>query len=357
MTAIERHQRLLPGVPLIDSPFFDQLIKEDYFSESERQTARSLHEKGYAVIDFPDPDILTKATRIREDMTPLFAAARRGETRFDGRLMPPRFQDAHHEFADVRSIAANPELLALLSKLYGRQAFPFQTLNFDKGSQQHPHTDAVHFHCLPKRFMCGVWVALEDVTADNGPLCYYPGSQQWAVHEAEHIVQSPKDLNNPASQAVYHDLWNALAQTTDTEKEVFLARAGQALIWTANLLHGGEHISDPDSTRWSQVSHYYFENCVYYKPMASHPVAGQIAFMHPENVLDGQEVPSCYAGQPLPEDYVSSCQNRHLGSPEPVPDDFDGERYLELNPDVRESGADPHHHYTTHGRLEGRQYK
>jgi ectoine hydroxylase-related dioxygenase (phytanoyl-CoA dioxygenase family) len=26
--------------------------------------------------------------------------------------------------------------------------------------------------------MCGVWVALEDVDAGNGPLFYYPGSQR-----------------------------------------------------------------------------------------------------------------------------------------------------------------------------------
>jgi len=357
MSAVDRHLKLLPGVPLIDSPFFQAISEQGYFTAAEQQIAIQLHEKGYAVLDFPDPEINQRADRIRATLEPLFAQARDGEHRFDGRLMPPRFQDAHHEFEDVRSIAANPQLLALLTKLYGRQAFPFQTLNFDRGSQQHPHTDAVHFHCMPRRFMCGVWVALEDVTVDNGPLCYYPGSHQWAVHEAEHIVADPKDLNSPPSQAVYHELWNALVKTHGVGKDVFLARKGQALIWTAQLLHGGEPIINPDSTRWSQVSHYYFENCAYYRPMASHPVAGQIAFLEPNNILSGEPVVSHYSGEPLPGDYLASCQHRTLGKPEPLPDDFDADAYLALNPDVKESGADPQHHYITHGRLEGRQYK
>ena len=31
---------------------------------------------------------------------------------------------------------------------------------------------------MPEGFMCGVWVALEDMDMDNGPLVYYPGSHQ-----------------------------------------------------------------------------------------------------------------------------------------------------------------------------------
>ena len=34
-------------------------------------------------------------------------------------------------------------------------------------------------------------------------------------------------------------------------------KRGQALIWAANLLHGGDPIGDPQSTRYSQVTHHY----------------------------------------------------------------------------------------------------
>jgi hypothetical protein len=49
----------------------------------------------------------------------------------------------------------------------------------------------------------------------------------------------------------------------------FFACKGQALIWAANLLHGGSVQHDPARTRWSQVTHYYFRDCIYYTPAFS----------------------------------------------------------------------------------------
>ena len=60
---------------------------------------------------------------------------------------------------------------------YGREPLPFQTLNFRVGTQQEPHSDAFHFNSDPPGFMCGVWVALEDIDEASGPLVYFPGSQ------------------------------------------------------------------------------------------------------------------------------------------------------------------------------------
>ena len=66
----------------------------------------------------------------------------------------------------------------MLEELYGREPLPFQTLNFKLGTQQAAHSDALHFNSMPAGFMCGVWVALEDIDMDNGPLVYYPGSHK-----------------------------------------------------------------------------------------------------------------------------------------------------------------------------------
>jgi hypothetical protein len=210
--------------------------------------------------------------------------------------------------------------------------------------------------------MCGVWVALEDVTAQNGPLSYYPGSHKWPVYSNEHTTAHKSDLVRPASQSVYLRLWRELVETCHCEKEIFLPKQGQALIWSANLLHGGEPIADPTKTRWSQVTHYFFENCAYYTPMASHIIAGQIAFRDPLNVHSRQPVHSMLAEKLLPNDYIAQCQQRKLVSPDEVradtlPVDFDPTKYLELHPDVAEAGVDPVFHYMTHGRFEGRRFK
>jgi hypothetical protein len=360
--SVTRHLTLLPGIPLIDSPFFADILASDYFSAWEKTIAHDLHHKGYAILDFPDVALADRAQRICEALTPLFAAARQGGEKFGGRLRPPRFADAFDINADVAAIATNTTILALLAKLYGRTAFPFQTLNFERGSQQHFHSDAIHFHSSPERFMCGVWVALEDVTSQNGPLSYYPGSHRWATYTNEHITAHKHDLRRPASQAIYEGLWRELVATFRCEKEVFLPRRGQALIWTACLLHGGEPILDRSKTRWSQVTHYFFHNCAYYTPMASHVMAGKIAFRNPLNVATQQPVSSLYAEQPIADDYIAQCQQRQLValgelSIEPLPEDFDPARYLALHPDVAEAGVDPGDHYLTYGRYEGRPYK
>ena len=59
-----------------------------------------------------------------------------------------------------------------------REPLPFQTLNFPVGTSQYPHSDSIHFHTIPAGFMVGVWVALENIDAENGPLVYYPGSHK-----------------------------------------------------------------------------------------------------------------------------------------------------------------------------------
>lgn len=41
----------------------------------------------------------------------------------------------------------------------------------------------------------------------------------------------------------------------------------------------------------------------------------------------------------------------------PLPEDFDPQNYLRLNPDVAQAGFDPREHYVRHGCHEGRRYR
>ena len=81
-----------------------------------------------------------------------------------------RAQDLWRRDEAVRALACDEKVIAFLSTLYGRRAFPFQTLNFVKGSEQRAHSDTIHFSATPAGFMCGVWIALENVDKENGPL-------------------------------------------------------------------------------------------------------------------------------------------------------------------------------------------
>lgn len=92
-----------------------------------------------------------------------------------------RIQDLWRRNKAVKQLAAHPAVLKLLNELYTRRPFPFQTLNFPVGTQQATHSDTYFFNSTPERYMCGVWVALEDIDLENGPLHYYRGSHELPI--------------------------------------------------------------------------------------------------------------------------------------------------------------------------------
>jgi len=140
----------LPGVPIVESPFFETLSKTFEDDPEVLRVARDLHRNGFAIFDFPDPDFGARADALRRDMDPYydwFSWRAKG-----GGL---RVHDAWKFDANAKAIAVNARVIEILSRIYGRRAWPFQTLNFPVGTEQHYHSDSVHFSSYPERFMCG----------------------------------------------------------------------------------------------------------------------------------------------------------------------------------------------------------
>ena len=287
-----------PGIPLIESPVFRAELQRMELGAEERDIAIALNRNGYAVIDFPDAELDARISRIRGNLAPRLGIDDddKQSSKVGG---VGRIQDAWQFDSDVRAIAANAAVLDLLSRLYGRQAFPFQTLNFPVGTQQHLHTDAVHFSSIPQRFMCGVWLAMEDIQPDAGPLCYVPGSHKWPLLDNALIGRRGTDAELESAQVPYHEAWHALIAEHQAPTGHFLARKGQALIWCANLLHGGSLQTDPRLTRWSQVTHYFFDDCVYYTPAFSDEYLGRLALRQPVSIADGALKPNLYLGEEI----------------------------------------------------------
>ncbi len=162
----------------------------------------------------------------------------------------------------VKALAIAPKVLSLLTELYRRKPLPFQTLNFRVGSEQPIHSDTIHFNSSPPGFMCGVWVALEDIDMDNGPLVYYPGS-----HVLPEITMAELGLSGGSANYRHYEIFLAdLLQRSDAKPQYGTIKKGQALLWSANLLHGGSPQRDRNRTRLSQVTHYYFDGCKHHMP-------------------------------------------------------------------------------------------
>jgi hypothetical protein len=289
---------IFPGIPLIESPLFEMLEPSLGLTPDESRIANDLRRNGFAVFDFPDVDLDARIDRIQQNLGPRYGIDFENP-QSDKTIAERRIQDAWKFDKDVGAIAANQAVIDLLTKLYGRTAFPFQSLNFPVGTQQDAHSDAVHFSSLPERFMCGVWLAMEDVSADAGPLFYYPGSHTWPMVSNALIGRRGFGSDLSSAQDPFGPAWRALCDAYGASPEVFLAKKGQALIWCANLLHGGSQQNDPRMTRWSQVTHYYFDDCIYYTPAFSDEATGQLQLRSIRAVSDGALRPNLYLGEEI----------------------------------------------------------
>ncbi len=202
-----------------------------------------------------------------------------------------RIENAFTFSESVKHLALEPFLLDLLRNAFGRNPIPFQTLNFEKGSEQATHSDSVHFNTYPYGFMCGIWFALEDIDEKNGPLHYYPGSHKLPFFGLDQF--SIHGSSDPPSYDLYPEYEKGLQElieALDLKKESVTMSKGECLIWSANLFHGGDPILDQSRTRHSQVTHYFFEDCFFYTPMLSAPFRTDFHVRHPMNIITGEKI-------------------------------------------------------------------
>ncbi|RYX82322.1 phytanoyl-CoA dioxygenase, partial [bacterium] len=234
------------NVPWVESPFFEEILEGKKLNENQTRIVKEYHQNGYVVISNLLPQSIVdqaKEDSETKGFNPDFEIkTQRDET---------RIQDFWQKSAAVKEIACYPDILEMLNLLYDRQAVPFQTLNFKVGTQQKAHSDTIHFSSLPARFMCGVWVALEDITEENGPVFYCPGSQRLPEYNFSHIQTSSKTTSYQ-DYSEYENFMENVVKVNSFPKKKFLAKKGDVLIWSSNIIHGGSPVTKAGSTRWSQ---------------------------------------------------------------------------------------------------------
>jgi ectoine hydroxylase-related dioxygenase (phytanoyl-CoA dioxygenase family) len=158
----------------------------------------------------------------------------------------------------TRRLWAHPQILSLLSAIYDDVALPCQTLNFIHGSQQDVHQDLVHLTPFPAGMMCGVWIALEDVHPDSGPLVVYPRSHRLPrLYTRTVPVDKVRDGNWHPFVEKYSPRLMELIKHADLKPVYYTPKTGSVLIWHETLAHGGSQRKSDSITRKSMVSHYF----------------------------------------------------------------------------------------------------
>ncbi len=166
---------------------------------------------------------------------------------------PYKINDLFLSYPDIRDVILDEGLASHIRALLDGDPVACNSLYFEYGSEQPDHFDTFFMPPRVRNRMLASWIALEDVTQDNGPLQYYPGS-----HLIEPYLFANGRYNRTPEERTDCERYIAgELKRLQIEPTTLLASKGDVFIWHAHLLHGGAPIRDPGRSRRSLVTHYY----------------------------------------------------------------------------------------------------
>jgi len=233
---------------------------------SSQQSLLSFENDGFAILkNYIDPNIVDRINREVKDL-------------IENKHVKFKYQNKKIMFAFQKSkllasIGREENLSSILNFLLAGQAILFQSINFlHEGSEQKTHSDSFHMTTYPVGGLLGVWIALEDITIDNGPIHYYPKSHKlpYFMNEDFDNVGNSIFIGDKSYKAYEKGMENFI-QNKRLEKKLFTAKKGDLLIWHANLLHGGEAHNNKEMTRKSMVFHYFRKDSICYHEISQRP--------------------------------------------------------------------------------------
>ncbi len=173
-----------------------------------------------------------------------------------------RIEHLHDHYPHIRQLWLDKRHRRYVGLIFDTAARPCQTLTYVFGSQQDAHQDLIHLTPVPAGYMCGTWIALQDVVPDSGELVVYPGS-----HRERRYYMTDFDC------AKVEGSWAEFGRTVVTQFEkvkedyepvIYRPKKGSVLIWHENLLHAGSARIDKSLERRSIVIHSFADGAVAY---------------------------------------------------------------------------------------------
>lgn len=245
----------------------NKLINNPLYKTTSTENQKSLlnfNENGYCILrNYLSEDLVDKVNLEIDTLL----KNKKVKFGYGGKIM-----FAIHVSELLNSVGNNKSLHELLSVLLNGNSVLFQSINFIKGSEQDTHSDSIHMTTYPLGGLLGVWIALEDINEDNGPLHYYPGSHKLPYYlNKDYDNEGNSFLIGNKSYSAYERMIEKKTKDLGLKKEIFKAKKGDLLIWHANLFHGGEPHKNTEATRKSVVFHYFKENSICYHEITQRP--------------------------------------------------------------------------------------
>lgn len=168
-----------------------------------------------------------------------------------------RLIDYYVNSALAREAAFCSKITRFLQLVFDRGVMAFQSLSFTVGSQQHMHQDGAYVVLSEPLQFAASWIALQDVEEGTGELEYFPGSHRWPDFLFSGEFKHWKPARDGQEQLhAYYAYLHEVAEKRGVQAQCFRPKKGDALIWAADLAHGGSRITKPEATRRSLVTHY-----------------------------------------------------------------------------------------------------
>lgn len=237
----------------------DQLFSGGEISAQDQRELRSLVVNGYVELESR-----LQPRAIADANVAIDEAIRSGYQGYEYGSSQ-RLEHLHERYEAIAHLWQHPAVLRFLRLVFDAEPLPCQTLTYVFGSQQDLHQDTVHLTSFPAGYMCGAWIALEDIRAGSGELQVVPGSHRFERvyrRTVECAVVKNGDWRE-FSQTV-GTKWERLFQASGLRPTIYRPKAGAILIWLDSLLHGGQVRNDLSLTRRSVVSHYFASGSLAY---------------------------------------------------------------------------------------------
>jgi len=246
-------------IPFVESPFLYKMIDK---SEEYSDLILQLNKEGYCCFDPEiDSEVLDQANADIDKAIKNQNFKKNSDAYHYNDS--PRIVEAWKYSEAIKKIATNQKLLSFLENAYQSDPIPFSTINFLKGTEQPLHSDEFHFGSIPHRYLTGVWVALEDIDPDSGPLSIAVGSHKMPIFSFEMLnIEIPKNEKQFKEAYTIYEGWvREYIKCQDLKIVTPELKKGQCIVWLSNTLHGSYDIKNDSLSRKSMAIHFHYEKC------------------------------------------------------------------------------------------------
>ncbi len=256
--------------PWFDKPdadnYINKLLNNNSINEYESKCLKQFVEDGYMVLEsLIDKDLISSVNKeIDEAIEQKYQDFTKGSSQ--------RIEHLHFHYPNINKLFMDLRYRRMIDLIFGVKARPCQTLTFVNGSQQPAHQDLIYLTPFPAGYMCGTWIALQDVVENSGELIVYPKS-----HRDKRIYMRDTGCkkitgNSDELNSIIYPMWAEVAKKY--KPYIYRPKKGDVLIWHENLLHGGSKRINESLERRSMVIHSFAEGSVSY-----YDSSGGVAYM------------------------------------------------------------------------------